>query len=350
MSRPEDAGAGRRIPEGAVPRGAPGRPGGGGGGGGGRRHPAGAVHGAAAVEGAGGSPAAEGSEGAEATGGARRTGPGAAAPGRPAGAGPRRGPARAGGRRSHGEEAARRIRRAAADLFWRQGYQATGLRQVAAAAGVAVGTVYTHYQDKPSLLRAVAEEQAVRLARQLARVHLTPGLPAGERWVTFRRVLEEALPWLACEAEAAGETAPVGAGAGSGPAPAAPWPVTATLQQGLARFLEEGARRGEIELLRTGTGSRGEAATGTGSSRPAAGGGIAPPPAGTTVPAGSAATATLSGAAALTASAVLAAALGLWQAGCARDLDWLWRGLGVRTGARPAPGPAGAPRPGGAAL
>ena len=97
---------------------------------------------------------------------------------------------------------AARIREAAAELFARQGFRGTGLRQVAAAAGVAVGTVYAHYRDKAALLRSVAEEQAAVIGRRLAPVHLTPGRPAAERWAAFRDVLRDALPWLACEAEA----------------------------------------------------------------------------------------------------------------------------------------------------
>ncbi|QIA27172.1 TetR/AcrR family transcriptional regulator [Thermaerobacter sp. PB12/4term] len=254
-----------------------------------------------------------------------------------------------------GAGAAGRIRRAAAGLFREQGYHATGLRQVAAAAGVAVGTVYAHFPDKPSLLRAVLEEQATRLGRQLARVHLTPGLPAGERWAAFRQVLAEALPWLACEAEAAVETQAAGRAAGRGTAGAgdlpAFWPVTALLVQGLARLLEEGARRGEARLLQEG-GAPGPGAEpcGPGTGEPGrpeppvpGGGGLPAAPlrgagslrpgrpgtgGGTVAQGGAAATAT--------ARAVVAAAVGLWQAGCAGDLDWLWYGLGRPPAGEPA--------------
>ena len=195
-------------------------------------------------------------------------------------------------------QVAGRIRAAAAELFARQGFRATGLRQVAAAAGVAVGTVYAHYRDKEALLRAVAEEQAAVLGRRLARVHLTPGRPAAERWAAFRAVLQEALPWLACEAEA-------GVGSGSGADLRGGFrqgPVTAALHQGLVRLLVEAARRGEVELPRTRR-----------DDRPAA-------PSGAAVEA----------AAVDAAAAVLAAALGLWQGGRAGDLDWLWWGLAAR--------------------
>ncbi|EKP95862.1 TetR/AcrR family transcriptional regulator [Thermaerobacter subterraneus] len=261
---------------------------------------------------------------------------------------------------SSGAGAAGRIRRAAAGLFLEQGYHATGLRQVAAAAGVAVGTVYAHFPDKPSLLRAVLEEQAARLGRQLARVHLTPGLPAGERWAAFRQVLVEALPWLACEAEAAVETRAAGRAAGRQAAAAgglpAGWPVTALLVQALARLLEEGARRGEARLLQEGgVPGPGAGPCGSGIGEPGrpgpparAGGGL---PAGPLREAGGlrsdgpgqgGVTADQPAVAATaTARAVVAAAVGLWQAGCAGDLDWLWYGLGRPPAGEPA---AAAPR------
>ncbi|GAB6876096.1 TetR/AcrR family transcriptional regulator [Thermaerobacter litoralis] len=228
-----------------------------------------------------------------------------------------------------GDDAGRRIRQAATGLFRERGYRGTGLRQVAAAAGVAVGTVYAHFPDKPSLLRAVTEEQAARLSRQLARVHLTPGLPAAERWLAFRRVLEEALPWLACEAEAGSEAAAAprpaaAAGPGGGTTPAGP--VWAAVHGALARFLAEGARRGEVRLLGGFAGAGG----GPGGPPPlaSAGEGREAPALDRAVGAAGGQDPGLLGGAERTARAVLAAALGLWQAGCATDLDWLWHGLG----------------------
>ena len=209
--------------------------------------------------------------------------PGAAGQGRPSGSEER-------GRAS--SDTAGRLRAAAAALFRRQGFRATGLRQVAAAAGVAVGTVYTHYPDKAALLEAVLEEVAAGIRRRLAWVRLTPGRPAAERWERFRLALAEALPWLACEEEAAGAAGwPARAGAagraGGPDEPAAPTgtagPVTSIVLESLSLFLEEGARRREIRLPLPDPGA--------------------------------------------SAAAVLAAALGLWRAGWSEALDLLWAGL-----------------------
>lgn len=46
---------------------------------------------------------------------------------------------------------------AARDLFLTQGWAGTGMREVAAAAGVALETVYSHFSSKKGLLRAVVD-------------------------------------------------------------------------------------------------------------------------------------------------------------------------------------------------
>lgn len=50
---------------------------------------------------------------------------------------------------------------AARDLFVSQGWAATGMREVAKAAGVALETVYSHFSNKRGLLLAVADVAVV---------------------------------------------------------------------------------------------------------------------------------------------------------------------------------------------
>lgn len=48
--------------------------------------------------------------------------------------------------------------RVAHDLFVTKGWAATGMREVASTAGVALETVYSHFSSKRGLLRAVADQ------------------------------------------------------------------------------------------------------------------------------------------------------------------------------------------------
>jgi AcrR family transcriptional regulator len=50
---------------------------------------------------------------------------------------------------------------AATELFAANGWQATGMREVAAAAGVAIETVYSHFSSKRGLLLAVVDAAVV---------------------------------------------------------------------------------------------------------------------------------------------------------------------------------------------
>jgi AcrR family transcriptional regulator len=55
----------------------------------------------------------------------------------------------------------RAVVQAALDLFVANGWAATGVREVAATAGVALETVYAHFSSKRGLLRAVIDAVAV---------------------------------------------------------------------------------------------------------------------------------------------------------------------------------------------
>jgi AcrR family transcriptional regulator len=59
------------------------------------------------------------------------------------------------------EETRRAVLDAARELFVSNGWAATGMREVAAAAGVALETVYSHFASKRGVLRAVVDTAVV---------------------------------------------------------------------------------------------------------------------------------------------------------------------------------------------
>lgn len=59
------------------------------------------------------------------------------------------------------DQTRRTVLTAAHELFLAQGFSGTGMREVAAAAGVALETVYSHFSSKRGLLRAVMDAAVV---------------------------------------------------------------------------------------------------------------------------------------------------------------------------------------------
>ena len=55
-----------------------------------------------------------------------------------------------------GEQTRQEIIRAALPLFSQQGYHGTSMRQIAAAAGIALGGIYNHFESKEAIFRAVS--------------------------------------------------------------------------------------------------------------------------------------------------------------------------------------------------
>lgn len=80
---------------------------------------------------------------------------------------------------------------AAAKLFRREGVADVEIRDVAAAAGVGVGTVYRRFGDKANLIAAVIGEQERELQDSLLSgpPPLGPGAPAAKRLAEFLRAL-----------------------------------------------------------------------------------------------------------------------------------------------------------------
>jgi AcrR family transcriptional regulator len=82
------------------------------------------------------------------------------------------------------EERARRIVETAVELAEKGGFEAVRLRDVAACAGVALGTLYRHFRSKEDLLAAALSEQVSQLEAYMA-THPAKGDTPIERITSF---------------------------------------------------------------------------------------------------------------------------------------------------------------------
>jgi AcrR family transcriptional regulator len=67
------------------------------------------------------------------------------------------------------EETSRAVLRAAEEVFAEDGLHAASMSKIAERAGVAVGTLYNHFQDRQALLEALVDEQQRELLDTLDR-------------------------------------------------------------------------------------------------------------------------------------------------------------------------------------
>jgi len=81
----------------------------------------------------------------------------------------------------------RRVLEAARQLFAEHGVQAVTMSEVARAAGVAKGTIFHRFGDRPGLAQALVDEAERELQEQLLRgpPPLGPGAPPRERLTAF---------------------------------------------------------------------------------------------------------------------------------------------------------------------
>ncbi len=68
----------------------------------------------------------------------------------------------------------RRIVRAATSLFVRGGYSSTAMEDVAAKAGLAVGTIYNYFSSKPDLLLAIVRRETEEMVASARSVLTSP--------------------------------------------------------------------------------------------------------------------------------------------------------------------------------
>jgi AcrR family transcriptional regulator len=87
-------------------------------------------------------------------------------------------------RAAHKELTRSRIRDAARELFYEQGYYATTMDQIAVAAGVRRSTLYFHFKDKGEIVRQIAEDYAPKARAVMRRLPgPTPTRAEIERWM-----------------------------------------------------------------------------------------------------------------------------------------------------------------------
>lgn len=77
-------------------------------------------------------------------------------------------------RATHTQATVAALLQAGRTLFGSQGYDATGLDEIAAAAGVTTGAIYHHFSSKKGLFQAVAEAVEASLIADIARTSPTP--------------------------------------------------------------------------------------------------------------------------------------------------------------------------------
>lgn len=114
------------------------------------------------------------------------------------------------------EETARAILAAAEDVFAEEGLSAARMERIAGRAGVAVGTLYNHFEDRAALVAALCHSgRAALIERVDAALAQAEGLPARARL----RALVEA---MVAHARGRGRFLSVLVQAGEGPARAQP--------------------------------------------------------------------------------------------------------------------------------
>jgi AcrR family transcriptional regulator len=86
-----------------------------------------------------------------------------------------------------------KILEVATELFYRQGYNATGIQQIIDEAGVAKGTFYTHYKAKDDLGLAYMRKRTADELTHLKNV-LSEIRDPYEKYIQFNQILKE---WMA---------------------------------------------------------------------------------------------------------------------------------------------------------
>ncbi|GEM_PF-7106550 len=87
----------------------------------------------------------------------------------------------------------------AKEMFKENGYEETGLREIAFKAGVSVGTVYNYFPNKEAIKEAGIEEARIQIRKVASLLRLTTGRKVPQRLQVFAEHLldfHEEFHWL----------------------------------------------------------------------------------------------------------------------------------------------------------
>jgi AcrR family transcriptional regulator len=90
--------------------------------------------------------------------------------------------------RTAGESTSEEIRSVALDLFYKRGFQATTLRDIAAKVGIQVGSLYNHIASKGDLLFEIMENIMLDLLDDQRKVAETPDVVERMRLLVYHHV------------------------------------------------------------------------------------------------------------------------------------------------------------------
>ena len=136
-----------------------------------------------------------------------------------------------------------RIVRSAQEVFTRRGAGAS-MRDVAAAAGVGLGTLYRHFPDKDALLQAVLEERFRLLTEQTRVAGRT--LPPWPAFVRVMRLIAQMMTEDRAFAGSAGERRRERGRQLTGPPPTGPTEARRELDETLFELAERAKAAGEL--------------------------------------------------------------------------------------------------------
>ncbi|MDM1556768.1 TetR/AcrR family transcriptional regulator [Chryseobacterium indologenes] len=93
-----------------------------------------------------------------------------------------------------------RIIRVASELFYKQGYNSTGINQIIAEADIAIGSLYNHFKSKNDLLQAylIKEEQNWFEGLEKNIAHLSDPKEKISAIIDYRKKLQQSSKFAGC--------------------------------------------------------------------------------------------------------------------------------------------------------